>query len=79
MARPRLQSRLFSGDKALDEARLRGLLIIHGKTYRNVADETGIQKQTVCAFVKRRKNSAKLISYFETLSDLQDITVTRSY
>ena len=72
------QSYLLSGDKVLDETRLRGILAVNGKKPVDAARDMGISESAISQYLQLKRRSKRFFLYVENLSKLNNITVQRT-
>jgi len=76
--KPSTTSFLLSGDRALDEIRLRGILLLNGKTPRQAADDLGVSESAISRFLRTKSRSARFFRYMEALAKLNNVSVQRT-
>lgn len=74
-----VNSPLLSGDRYIDEIRLRGILMVNGKNPKIAANELGISESAVSKYLKLKARSRKFFRYLESLASKNDIIVKRLY
>jgi hypothetical protein len=70
---------LLSGDRCIDEIKMRGILLVNGKNPRIAARELGMSESAVARFLKIKGRSTKFLRYIESLQKNNDLVVKRSY
>jgi hypothetical protein len=72
-------SPLLSGDRCLDEIKMRGILLINGRNPKMAAKELHISESAVAKYLKLKAHSTRFFRYIEALQKYNDIIVKRSY
>jgi hypothetical protein len=74
-----ITSTLLSGDRQIDEIKMRAILLLNNKSPRIAANELGISESAVAKFLKLKARSSRFFRYLESLAKNNDIIVKRSY
>lgn len=71
-------SYLLSGDRVLDETRLRGILKANNKTPKEAAADLEISESAVSRYLQLKARSARFFRYIENLAKQNNIYVQRT-
>ena len=72
------QSYLLSGDRTLDETRLRGILAVNGKRPIDAAHDLGISESAISQYLQVKRRSKRFFRYIENLAKRNNIIVQRT-
>lgn len=73
------KSYLLNGDRAIDESRLRSILVVNNLRPTDVAKQLNISETSVSMYLRRVANSARFFRFMEELAKENNVTVQRAY